>query len=463
MNLQFHLLSRITVAALMCLLATATYVLYHSDRQARQAAQITAESLGKQMELQLLRINAGVGQVNLFPDFDLWKQTSSAPGICVRFVANNSSAARSLCNGANLAGLNWPYGFETLYRRLFSPGFEITRPIVFNGRVYGSLTVAPSAEMEIAQAWENIRNLLGLSIMTVLAVCLLVYLSISRALRPAGIIVTGLESMEKGNLACRLPSFELIEWQRTAAAINQLAASQQQLLAERQKLAVKLINLQEEERRYLARELHDEFGQCLAAINAVAASIAQTAEQQCPVLVGEADHISRIIQHMMDSLRDLLRRLRPAELDELGLAAGLNSLVSGWNARSGGKIHYQLSIAGDCSLLPEPLAITLFRIIQECLTNIAKHSAAGNAKVTLVIATDAVALTVKDDGIAAELPFADGPGIGLLGIRERVTALHGQLTLAIAHPHGLIVEAWLPVRCALLRHDHYGNDQNFAG
>jgi signal transduction histidine kinase len=342
---------------------------------------------------------------------------------------------------------SWPAGFETFYRLLLNPGLEITRPIAFNGRVYGSLTVTPSAEMEIAQAWDNIRGLLGLSVITVLAVCLLVYLSISRALRSARIIVAGLESMEKGNLAYRLPPFELIEWQRTAKAINQLAASQQQLLAERQKLAVKLINLQEEERRFLARELHDEFGQCLAAINAVAASIAQTAEQQCPVLVGEADHINRITRHMMDSVRELLRRLRPAELDELGLAAGLNSLVSGWNARSGGKIRYQLNIVGDCALLPEPLTVTLFRVAQECLTNVAKHSAAVNAMVTLVVTEDAVALTVEDDGIATGLPFADDQGIGLLGIRERVTALHGKLTLAIAQPHGLAVEAWLPVRC----------------
>lgn len=447
MNLQLHLLSRIVVVTLMCLLATASYVLYLSDRQARQATQVTSASLAKQLEFQLLRINAGFGQANRFPDFDLWKQTGNAPGICVRFLSTDG-AARSLCNGSKLADVNWPYSFETFYRGLFNPGFEITRPIAYNDRVYGELMVTPSAEMEIAQAWENICSLLGLSIVTVLAVCLLVYLSISRALRPARIIVAGLESMEKGNLACRLPSFELIEWQRTASAINQLAASQQQLLAERQKLTVKLINLQEEERRYLARELHDEFGQCLAAINAVAASIAQTADQQCPALVSEADHISRITQHMLDNVRDLLRRLRPVELDEFGLAVSLNSLISGWNARSGGKIRFQLSIVGDCALLPEALTVTVFRIIQECLTNIAKHSAATDAKVTLVITADAVALTIVDDGVATELPFTEGSGIGLLGMRERVTELFGQLALAIAQPHGLSVEVWLPIRSA---------------
>jgi len=445
MNLQFLLLSRITIVALLCLVAATAYVLYHSDRKARQATQITADSLGKQLELQLFRTHAGFRDTNQFPDFDLWKQTGNTPGVCVRFVSANSAIERSLCKGAKPGILNWPNGFETFYRRLFNPGFEKTRPIVFNDRVYGLLTVTPNAEMEIAQAWENIRGLLGLSAITVLAVCLLVFLSISRALRPATIIVAGLESMEKGNLAYRLPPFELIEWQRTAKAINQLAASQQQILTERQKLAVKLINLQEEERRFLARELHDEFGQCLAAINAVAASIAQTAKQQCPSLVGDADYISRITQHMLHNVRDLLRRLRPAELDELGLAASLNSLVTGWNAHSGGKNHYQLNITGNCALLSESLTVTLFRITQECLTNIAKHSAATNAKVTLIITANAVALIVEDDGSATELPFTEGSGIGLLGIRERVTALDGQLTLAITQPHGLKVDVWLPI------------------
>jgi len=442
MNLQIHLLSRITLVALLCLLATTTYVLEHSNQQDRKATQLTAESLVKQLEFQLLSINAGFGLANRFPDFDLWKQTGSVPGICVSFVATDSGT-RSLCNGTKLSVRNYPDGFESFYRRLLNPGLALSRPIAFNGRVFGSLTVTPNAEMEIAKAWDNLCSLLGLSVITVLAVCLLVYLSISRALLPAKIIVSGLKNLENEH-AYRLPSFELSEWQCIATAINQLSASQQQLLAERQKLAVQLITVQEEERRYLARELHDEFGQCLAAINAVAASIAQTAEQQCPALVNDAKHISRITQHMLDNVRDLLKRLRPAELDELGLAASLNSLVSGWNARSGGQCQYSLNIVGACALLPEPLTITLFRIIQECLTNIAKHASAANTNITLTITADSVALTVTDDGSATELPFADNAGIGLLGIRERVTALDGRLTLAIAKPHGLIVEVQLP-------------------
>jgi two-component system sensor histidine kinase UhpB len=446
MNLQFHLLFRIVAVALLCLLATSAYVLYRSDLQTRQITLAGAESLGKQLEIQLFRIDAGFGQTRQFPDFSLWKQTAGAPGICVGFESTDKNVTRTLCNGAKVSEHRWPAVFERVYRHFFEPGFETTRPIAFNRRVYGSLTVASNAEMDIAQAWDNIRSLWGLSALTTLAVCLLVYLNIARALRPAGIIVSGLEAIRKGDLSYRLPPFELHEWEQTGAAINQLAASQQQLLEARRKLAVKLIGLQEEERRYLARELHDEFGQCLAAINAVAASIAHTAERQCPALVDEAERIARISRHMMENVRGMLGHLRPAELDELGLAASLRSLAVGWNAQGAGKTRYAVNIAGDCGLLPEPYATALFRIAQECLTNIAKHAAAENAEVTLAVSEDQVTLRVQDDGIADQLPFAEGPGIGLLGIRERITALQGRLTLSIARPHGLIVEVGLPVR-----------------
>jgi two-component system sensor histidine kinase UhpB len=445
MNLQIHLLSRIAAVALVCLLADSAYVLQRSNQQSRHLLQTSAESLGRQLEFQLLRIDAGFGQARAFPDFSLWKETAAVPGLCIRYESAGTTAAKNLCHGAKVSTHGAPASFASVYRAFFAPGLEIARPVVFKGRTRGMLAVSSSAEMDIAQAWSDVRNLLGLSALTILAVCLPVYLTINRALRPAGIIVAGLEILRNGNLAYRLPPFELQEWSQTAAATNQLAAAQQQLLAERQKLAVQLIDLQEQERRYLARELHDEFGQCLAAINAVAASIAHTAERQCPDLVEEAERVARISGHMMDNVRNLLGRLRPAELDELGLAASLSSLVAGWNKHSAGKTKHRLNIADDCGSLQEAQAIALFRIAQECLTNIARHASAKQAEITLATAEDRAVLTIRDDGVAETLPFQEGPGIGLLGIRERVAALQGKLTLSIAEPHGLKVEVVLPI------------------
>ena len=445
MNLQLFLLSRIVVVALLCWLVIAATVLYQSHQQALQVTLQMAESLGKQLESQLLLINAGLGQANPFPDFELWKQSGSQPGVCVTYKSADAGLSRSFCNGAKFGVADWPQVFAQGYCWIFNPGWQADRLITLQNREYGSITVTPNADREIAEAWYKTRSLMKLSTVTVLAVCLLVYLSISRALRPAKTIVAGLVEIETVNPAYRLPTFELNEWRHIAAAINQLTGSQQQLLTERQKMVVKLINLQEDERRFMARELHDEFGQCLAAINAVASSIQYTAAQQCPELVDEAKQISRITEHMLSGVRHMLGRLRPVEFDELGLAASLDNLVSNWNTLGSGKTYYQLSIRGDCELLPESQAVTIFRIAQECLTNIAKHAAATRVSINMSINEQMVNLKIKDDGIAAQLPFTNSDGIGLLGIRERVTALKGQLRLSIAEPNGLCVEAWLPI------------------
>ncbi|WP_426992404.1 sensor histidine kinase [Methylomonas sp. CM2] len=154
---------------------------------------------------------------------------------------------------------------------------------------------------------------------------------------------------------------------------------------------------------------------------------------------------------MMKSIRGLLLRLRPSDIDELGLTVSLKSLVAGWNASSGGKIHYSLAVHDDLDRLPEPIPVTIFRIVQECLTNVSKHSAATNAKVTLraVSANNSITtieLSIEDNGKANKLPFEDSPGIGLLGIRERVTAIGGRLTLNTGNPSGLAVHIWLPVQ-----------------
>lgn len=448
MNLLPHLLLRIIAVVLLCLLATASYLLHDSDQAAQQASLRMADSLSKQLSVQPLRMGTGFGAEMPFPDFSLWKQTNHAPGVCVDFVAADSNKSYSLCNGEDMVDGEVPSGFANVYRWFFKPGLTITKTLHYNNKDYGVLSVTPSTDLEIAGAWDNIRRLLGLSACTVAAVGCLVYLSIRRALRPAQTIVAGLGCLAQGQLAYRLPPFTLGEWQRIADAINQLAASQQQLLDERQTLAVQLMNLQEEERRYLARELHDEFGQCLAAINAIAAAIAQTASQQCPELLAETRQIGQISQHMLENVRGLLVRLRPAELEELGLATSLETLIGSWNAH-GGKTRYRLCLSGANVPLPTPLAVTVFRIVQECLTNIAKHALADQAEVNLAISPKTVTLQISDDGITTHLPFAKHTGIGLLGIRERVMALQGRLALSVADPQGLRVDVCLPVPAAI--------------
>jgi two-component system sensor histidine kinase UhpB len=174
MNLKFHLLSRIVLIAVICLIATAAYVLYQADQQAILETQVTAESIDKQLELQLMRIDAGFGQPERFPDFDLWKETGAVSGVCVSYLSANSSLKRSICIGEKITSRICPAWFESFYQWAFHPGFEVVRKVAFNGQVHGSLVVTPSAEMGIASAWQAIRGLMGLSASTTLALCLLV-------------------------------------------------------------------------------------------------------------------------------------------------------------------------------------------------------------------------------------------------------------------------------------------------
>lgn len=445
MNLKLYLLGRIIIVAFICLLATSSYVLYRADQQSKLQSQKMLDSISKQLEFQLLRIDAGFGQPDKFPDLSLWKETQSVPGVCIRYSSVKTPVNYSICRGSEWIENRWTPLFAKLYLFIFNPALELQKKLFYKGRIYGLISITPGIDSELSRAWESIYALLELSTITILAVCLAVYLAISRALRPAQLIVSGLEEMQQGDLSVRLPHFELSEWQRTSSAINALAISQQQLLSERKKLTFKLISMQDKERRYLARELHDELGQCLATINAHAAIMTQTARQECPQLVEEAESISRINRQIMDTVHNLLARLRPSEIDSLGLELSLRNLFIEWNTRSKNIPYYQLKIIGDCQDLLDPYPITLFRIIQECLTNIAKYSSATNATATLNISDQLIELTIDDNGNIDTLPFADHSGFGLLGIRERVDALGGKLNMAKNKSGGLSIKACFPM------------------
>lgn len=453
MTLKLHLIYRIVYIALICLLATTAYALYQADQKSRRSLLISTESIERQLEFQLLRIDSGLELKKRFPDLDIWSETEHEPGRCVRFVSTDGEVNRAACRGDKLSTRTWPLWFDSLYRWLFDPGQAEMRQAISRGRVHGTITVSNSVFMEIARAWNDVKGLMSLTIVTVSAVCLLVFMTVNRAFHPAQVIVAGLEQMEHGTLSFRLPAFDVFEWQCTGNAINRLAANQEKMLAEREALALKLMNVQEEERRFLARELHDEFGQCLTALNAVALSISQTAESECPNLVSEGRNVKRITRHMMETLRGMLLRLRLSDIDELGLTQGLKNLVAGWNASRGSDTRYELVIHGDFDQLPDPVPANVYRIVQECLTNASKHSFATQVTITLDRSeipakkdgAKHIRLSIEDNGIAEDLSFKNTTGTGLLGVRERVTALGGTLMLEQGKPSGLAVNVNIPL------------------
>lgn len=446
MNLKAQLLVRILLIALVCLFASAWYVLYQTDKQAIFEAEQTANRIERQTRQQLLQMFQRYDFSRTFPDVNQWRGIGGVPGSCTQFLSRTQSRQRSLCNDMPDLETTYPNWFGNLYKQFFNPDYEVRTPVNFNALRYGTVLVTLNVQMETTRAWNNLRAVTGVLTVTFLALCVLMFWTINRMLRPAQRIVNGLEKMREGDLDYRLPSFDIAEWRRTSEAINALASSQQHTLADNKRLALKLMNAQEEEHRYISRELHDEFGQCLAGINAVTASVAQTARKDCPAVVDEVQSISHITAHMMKALRNLLTRLRPTDVDDLGLNTSLAQLVKSWNQRSGNQTHYQLDSDNSLDNLPDPLPVNIYRIVQECLTNIAKHARAGKAEISLRRMTDqTVLISIRDDGIAQAESFENTMGMGLFGIHERVTALGGDLSLQAQRYGGLLVTVSLPI------------------
>jgi two-component system sensor histidine kinase UhpB len=312
----------------------------------------------------------------------------------------------------------------------------------YPGIKVGELFLTPNYNSVAQSVGTAIRNLLIITA-GVLLLNVLVYLPVRRVLRPADDILRGVERMQAGDLSVRLPSFELIELQRIGEVFNHLAGRLQHTMEEQRLLARRLLDVREEERRRLARELHDEMGQCLTSIQAEAAYARELAHDQLPALTPCAEAISRITAHMMEVLQLILRELRPVGLEAFGLAACLEQLIDSRNRSSHGRCLHTLDIQGDPSGLADNLNVSLYRIVQESLTNAQKHADARHIAVSLRCAGGEVRLQVDDDGRPLEGAKFEG-GLGVLGMRERVNALGGRLTLTPRSEGGLRVEVVLP-------------------
>jgi len=154
---------------------------------------------------------------------------------------------------------------------------------------------------------------------------------------------------------------------------------------------------------------------------------------------------------MMDVLRGALLRLRPPDVDELGLAASLEGLVAAWNTRGGGRTRFSIELSGEFGALPRDFAASLYRVAQEAITNAAKHAQA--SRVTLRLRMQEaegadhrahVEIAVDDDGKAG-VDFSAKPGMGLLGMRERIATLDGWLSIDSSLPGGAVLRARIPV------------------
>jgi len=207
-------------------------------------------------------------------------------------------------------------------------------------------------------------------------------------------------------------------------------------------LSHKLVQAQEEERKSISRELHDEIGQLLTALKMELGNL-----EQLRIGPGQEfqDHLAEakaVTERTMRSVRDLAMGLRPSMLDDIGLGPALQWQVREFSNRSG--IPVSIEIDGDFDNVPEIVNTCIYRVTQESLTNCARHAQAKNVRITVHGGKDRIYMTVADDGVGFD--SADpGGGLGLIGMEERVKKLGGKLTISSQAQKGTVLEVQLPL------------------
>lgn len=267
--------------------------------------------------------------------------------------------------------------------------------------------------------------------------------------RPIISLVQATKSVARGDFSPRISRWANDEIGDLAEAFNQMAeqlAKTDELRKDREflrrQLLEKVITTQEDERRRIARELHDSTSQNLTSL-IVGLRIMETHCAQCTAQTKASD-LRQVASHTLDEVHDLSMRLRPRVLDDLGLAAALERLVSEWQARY--KIPVDVAIQLS-ERLPGDIETAIYRIVQETLTNIARHAQAHSASILVERHRDIVRAIVEDDGVGFDINTNHGEShLGLMGMRERAELLNGTLTIESSPEQGTSIFIEIPLK-----------------
>lgn len=452
LDLKWVLVRRILMVALLCMSGGAVLVLRDVGREATSQNEEAAATVAKQLGLQLIRIDAALDRADRFPDWEAIVNYALHPGQCLQYVLKESGQSYSNCQGIDMHGQISPGWFIDAYT-LFPGPSVVERALQHKGKINGTVIATMEASAIAGRAWLELSRLLGIAAAMILAMCLLVYMAIDRSLRPTADILSGLNRLADGDLVHRLPRFKMKELDRIAEVFNGMAHRLETTTHERSELARKLVDAQEQERRHIARELHDDVAQRLSAVNGLATSIKRACQHAAPSAARQSEELVTIASGTMRSLRETLTYLRPPEIDDLGLVSSLQNLVEGHNKLANGKTTFSLEASGRFEDLPAETAAHVYRIVQEGLNNAARHANAKTVTVFMESSFDGatamrrINLAVIDDGKSGAAAARDETsGVGLVGIRERVYALSGTFAAGQRGTHGFELRVSFTVR-----------------
>jgi len=324
------------------------------------------------------------------------------------------------------------------YRRLLEIPVQerIDTAARLKGRI---LRVATDAHNEIAEAWTQFRDgaaILGFFSLLVLG---LLHLAMARIATPLKKLSTGFEAVGTGNYAARVSVTGPQEIAGLASAFNRMTARLELLEETNRRLTAQMLAIQEEERADLARDLHDEMGPFLFAMRLDAEAIQAEARKSGHAAIAErAQALGESVSHIQSHVRDILKQLRPDGLSETGLAVAIGNLATFWQRHGGVAVHLDLAAEG----FGVETDGVIYRLVQEGLTNAARHGAAKHAWITITSDGGEIRVIVEDDGVG--FAAIDGGGLGLKGMRERLASLSGSLMLSTRPGGGTRLAAAMP-------------------
>ncbi len=328
---------------------------------------------------------------------------------------------------------------------------SVSVPISIHGKP-GSLVITSHPDDEMAEIWDGIVTQLEVGSAIAIALFLITMLVVGRALAPLQALSQAMTKIEAGFYDARVEPGGAPELAAICTKLNHLAATLGDAVEDKRQLAERAVSLQDMERKEIARELHDEFGPYLFALRAHAGALMRLSDFHQPDANALRKHGAAILEQvnaLQQFNRRILEKLRPVGLAELGLREALGALLRLWG-ESHPDVTIDTSLSHSLDDAGETADLTIYRIVQEALTNVFRHASATSVNVTIEPAEQPTGMhgsrgcarvRISDNGRGIRPDHK--LGLGLTGMRERILALGGTLSIA-SDDRGVTVEAIVP-------------------